>query len=76
MRTHVEMASQSTWTSQIASAINSLLHLEDGDQASLLEVIQDYFTMPSGRSSCDSDSDSEREPDVVDKCYILQKIEL
>ena len=54
-----EMASQSTSrTSQVASAINSLLHLEEGEQASLLDVIQDCFTMPSGNSSCDPDSES------------------
>ena len=47
-----------------ASEINSLLHLEESDQASLLDVIGDYFTNPS-QSSADSDSDSDREFDVA-----------
>ena len=65
------MASQNTSrTTQVASVINSLLHLEEQDQASLLDVIQDYFVMPSGSSSCDSDS----EPDEAGECYIIQKI--
>ena len=64
------MASQSTSrTSHIASAINSLFQLEEGDQASLIDVIQDYFTMPSGGSSCElSESDSDSEADVAGKC--------
>ena len=48
-----------------------MLHFEADDQAALLDVIQDYFTMPSSSSSSgdDSDSDSENEtdPDVTGK---------
>ena len=54
-------------TSEVASAINSLLHLEEGDQASLLDVIHDYFTMPSASSSCDPKSDSDSDPEVAGK---------
>ena len=63
------MASQSTSrTSHVASAINSLLQLEEGDQASLIDVIQDYFTMPSGGTSCElSDSESEEEAGKCNK---------
>ena len=63
------MASQSTSQAlQVASAINSLLQLEEGDQASLLDVIEDYFIMPSGGNSCDlDDSDSDSEVDVEGK---------
>ena len=69
------MASQSTSrSSHVASAINSLLQLEEGDQASLIDVTQDYFTMPSGGSSCElSDSDSDSEADVAGKCNIIVK---
>lgn len=49
--------------SDIASAINRLLHLEETDQASLLDVIDEYFTSPSTHSSADSDSNSESELD-------------
>ena len=69
MRIRMEMAYQSTSKAcEVASAINSLLHLEEGDQAALLDVIQDYFTTPSASSSCDPDSDSESEPDIAGKC--------
>ena len=71
---NMEMASQSTFrTSQVASAINSLLHLEEGDQASLLNVTQDYFTYPSGSSSRDdSDSESDSEADIAGKGSKIQ----
>ena len=70
MRIRTEMASHSTSkTSEVASAINNLLHFEEGDQAALLDVIKEYFTTPSASSSaCDPDSDSESEPDVAGKC--------
>ena len=57
-------------TSEVVSAINSLLHFEEGDQASLMDVIQDYFTMHSASSACDpdSDSDSDSELNVTGKC--------
>ena len=52
-------------TSDVATAINGLLHLEEGDQAALLDVIQDYFTMPGSRSyDRDNDSDSESESEA------------
>ena len=53
----------SSKTADIASSINSLLHLEEVDQASLLDVIENYFTSPSARSSVDSDSDSDNKLD-------------
>ena len=53
----------SSKTADIASNINSLLHLEEADQASLLDVIETYFTSPSAHSSVDSDSDSDNELD-------------
>ena len=56
MQIDTEMYSQySSKTSEVASAINRFLDLEEGDQASLLDVIQDYFIMPSATSSCDPD---------------------
>ena len=57
-------------TSDIASDINSLLHLEEADQASLLDVIEEYFTSPSTHSSVelDSDSDNELDHDVAGNC--------
>ena len=58
----------SSKTSEVASAINRFLNLEEGDQASLLDVVQDYFIMPSATSSCDPDSDGDSEPDVAGKC--------
>ena len=40
-----------------AKAINLLMKFSPGDQQSLLEVIDDYFTSNNG---CDSDSNSQR----------------
>ena len=62
------MASSSARRSrEVVTAINNLLQLEEGDQASLLDVIEDYFTMPgtstSGHSDSDSDSESDSEAD-------------
>ena len=59
----MEMATSKS--SNVSSAINSLLHLEEADQASLLDVIGEYFTSPSAHSSVDSDSDSELDHNVV-----------
>ena len=44
---------------KVDTAINSLLHLEEGDQASLLDVIEEYFTMPGSTTLSNSDSESE-----------------
>ena len=56
--------------SEVAAAVNNLLHLEETDQASLLEVIEDYFTMPESSTSellSESDSDeSENETDQLE----------
>ena len=50
----------SSKSSEIASAINSLLHMDQADQDSLLEVIEEYFTLPSSRrEEVDSDSNIE-----------------
>ena len=43
---------------EAAKAINLLMKLPPGDQQSLLEVSEDYFTPNNG---CDSDRDSENE---------------
>ena len=40
-----------------AESINALLHLDEKDQASLLEVIQDYFTSPNCDNASASDGD-------------------
>ena len=58
-------------SSDVASAINNLLHLEEADQASLLDVIGEYFTSPA-HSSVDSDSDSDNELDhnVAGNCVM------
>lgn len=42
---------------ETASAVNDLLKLPDQDQQSLLEVIQEYFTMPDDIESDADDSD-------------------
>ena len=69
------MASLSTSkASEATSAINNLLHLEERDQVALLDVIQDYFTIPSNSCSCDLLSDSEcdssdNEADIAGKIY-------
>ena len=62
-------------SSDVASAINSLLHLEEADQASLLDVIGEYFTSPAAHSSVDSDSDSDSELDhnVAGNCVMRNK---
>lgn len=63
----MKMVSQfSSKTSEVASAINSLLHFEEEDKASLLDVIHDYFTLPS-RSSFEDSNDSDIEVDDAGK---------
>ena len=62
------MASLSSATPrEVVTVINSLLHLEESDQASLHDVIEDYFTTPgssaSRTSESESDSDSDSETD-------------
>ena len=49
------MASSSA--QEAAKAINLLMKFSPGDQQSLLEVIDDYFTSNNG---CDSDSENEQ----------------
>lgn len=46
-----------------ATAVNSLLHLCEEDQLSLLEVIKDYFHVPleGDLSSCEDESDEDVE---------------
>ena len=56
--------------SSIASAINSLLSLEEADQSSLLDTIYEYFTMPS--SSVESDSENDDEPEITGKLKTSQ----
>ena len=56
-----EMASSKA---DVASAINDLLHLDETDQASLLEVIQDYFSSPSSHGSLDTDTESDSDSEV------------
>lgn len=51
---HTEVASPKT--SKVASAITSLLHLEEGDHTSLLQY---YFIHPLAITSCDPDGDNE-----------------
>ena len=58
---------------KVATAINSLLHLEEGDQASLLDVIEEYFTMPGSTTLSDSDSDSDSEADQGEGKVSIQK---
>ena len=48
----------------VALAVNNLLHLDEADQASLLDVIQAYFTSPSSHSSLDTDSESDSDNEV------------
>lgn len=48
----------------VASVVNDLLHLDEADQASLLDVIQEYFTSPSRHSSLDTDSESDSDNEV------------
>ena len=40
-----------------AESVNALLHLDERDQASLVEVIQDHFTSPNCDNASDSDGD-------------------
>ena len=54
--------------SEIASAINSILHLDPRDQSSLLLNIEDYITTPCGdsdESGSDSDSDGQTEVEQI-----------
>ena len=55
MRVNNAMAADSIV--KAAESINALLHLDERDQASLLEVIQDYFTSPNCDNASDSDGD-------------------
>ena len=60
----------SSKASSIASAINSLLSLEEADQSSLLDTIEEYFTMPS--SSVESESESDDEPEITGRSKTSQ----
>ena len=44
---------------EAAKAVNRLLEFSVEDQESLLEVIQDYFTMPDEREDESSDDDDD-----------------
>ena len=48
---------------EVASAINRVFQLDESDQASLLAVIEDYFTLPSASSEDSDDSESESSPE-------------
>ena len=50
--------------SEVALAVNRVMQLGPEDQASMLEVISDYFTSPSQESDESLDSDSDDSPDV------------
>ena len=52
--------------SEVALAVVRLMQLGPEDQASMLEVISDYFTSPSQESDETLDSDSDDIPDVVE----------
>ena len=45
--------------SEAASAMNDMLHFSSDDQQALLEVIEDYFTLPDDTDDIDSDDDIE-----------------
>ena len=44
--------------SEAARAVNALLEFAGDDQQSLLEVIQNYFTLPEVQDDGDSDADN------------------
>ena len=50
--------------SEVALVVNRVMQLGPEDQASMLEVISDYFTSPSQESDESLDSDSDDSPDV------------
>ena len=45
----------------VVRAVNSLMRFSSEDQESLLEVIEDYFMLPSGSSVPDSEEPSDEE---------------
>ena len=54
------------------SATNNILHLEERDQATYLDVIQDFFAMPSCSNLRDSEcQSSDNEADMAGKIYEL-----
>ena len=53
----------STTASEAARAVNALMSFSSGDQAALVEVLQDYFSSPDGPERDDWDNDDEYEPD-------------
>ena len=64
---------------EAAKAVNSLLHLSQGDQESLLAVMEEYFTSPDEEKDdldMDSSDDSDTElgtdtPGTHDNCYCM-----
>ena len=64
--------------SRAARAINEVLQLPDQDQQSLLEVIEDYFTVHDTPNSDSDMSDQEDEDidleDCIKKLYIIDII--
>ena len=57
------MAQSGSKSAEVASAINRVMHLAPADQNSLLDVIEDYFTLPLGKSDSEDESSDESSSD-------------
>ena len=54
-----------TRASEAARAVNSLLAFTGDDQQGLLEVMEDYFTLPDDQDRHDDSDDDEDDSDVM-----------
>ena len=51
----------STRSQEAARAVNTIMRFSPEDQEALLEVIEDYFVLPSGTSAPDPEDFSDEE---------------
>ena len=63
------IAQSGSMSAEVASAINRVMHLAPADQNSLLDVIDDYFTLLLGKSESEDESSDESSSDEpVNQC--------
>lgn len=60
------MSESKTNSFEVAAAINQVMHLDPADQASMLDVIADYFTNPDHASDDEDSSCSDSDTDFDD----------
>ena len=60
-------------SAEVARALNSLRDYSSEDQQSLVEVIQDYFTVPDGSPGNDSEDELSEDDDDIEPASGITK---